>query len=169
MLILIRILVLILILIPILLHNNNTYTKRWDGLRSYLAPLTHCKPRSQLILNIILILLPILILILILLLILILILTLKKGAKAGGKKRTHSTILPISMFQYFFCVIFFSLCSNLSYGQVDRLFQMGHSAISASFMVFLCMMDPSWGVCWYGNKDQNSRTKFRDMGALRHG
>ena len=32
-----------------------------------------------------------------------------EGAKAGGK-----TILPISMVQSFFCVLFFSLCSNLS-------------------------------------------------------
>jgi len=35
----------------------------------------------------------------------------------------------------FQCVLFFSLCSNLSYGQVDRLFQMGHGAISPSLMV----------------------------------
>ena len=35
-------------------------------------------------------------------------------AKAGGKKRKRSTILPISMVQYFFYILFFSFCSNLS-------------------------------------------------------
>ena len=37
-----------------------------------------------------------------------------EGAKAGGKKRKRSTILPIFMVQFFVCVLFFSLCSNLS-------------------------------------------------------
>ena len=37
-----------------------------------------------------------------------------KGAKAGGRKKKRSTILPISLVQSFFCVLFFSLCSNLS-------------------------------------------------------
>ena len=37
-----------------------------------------------------------------------------EGAKAGSKKRKRSTILPIFMVQFFFCVLFFSFCSNLS-------------------------------------------------------
>ena len=37
-----------------------------------------------------------------------------EGAKAGSKKRKRSTILPFSMDQSFFFVLFFSLCSNLS-------------------------------------------------------
>ena len=37
-----------------------------------------------------------------------------EGAKAGSKKRKRSTILLISMVQSFFCVLFFSFCSNLS-------------------------------------------------------
>ena len=37
-----------------------------------------------------------------------------EGAKACSKKRKRSTILPISMVQSFFCVLFFSFCSNLS-------------------------------------------------------
>ena len=37
-----------------------------------------------------------------------------EGAKAGGKKRKRSTILPISIVQSFFCVLFFSFCSILS-------------------------------------------------------
>ena len=37
-----------------------------------------------------------------------------EGAKAGSKKRKRSTILPFSMVQSFFFVLFFSLCSNLS-------------------------------------------------------
>ena len=37
-----------------------------------------------------------------------------EGAKAGGEKKKRSTILPISLVQSFFCVLFFSLCSNLS-------------------------------------------------------
>ena len=59
-----------------------------------------------------------------------------EGAKAGSKKRKRSTILPISMVQSFF------LCSFLfvqifPYGQVDRLFHMGHGAIPPSLMVLL--------------------------------
>ena len=37
-----------------------------------------------------------------------------KARRPDGKKRKRSTILPISMVQSFFCVLFFSLCSNLS-------------------------------------------------------
>ena len=36
------------------------------------------------------------------------------GAQAGGKKKKRPTILPISLVQSFFCVLFFSFCSNLS-------------------------------------------------------
>ena len=37
-----------------------------------------------------------------------------EGARACSKKRKRSTILPFSMDQSFFFVLFFSLCSNLS-------------------------------------------------------
>ena len=37
-----------------------------------------------------------------------------EGAKVCSKKRKCSTILPISIVQSFFCVLFFSFCSNLS-------------------------------------------------------
>ena len=37
-----------------------------------------------------------------------------KGAKAGGKKRNCPIIFTISLVQFLFCVIFFTLCSNLS-------------------------------------------------------
>ena len=37
-----------------------------------------------------------------------------RGAKDSRIKRKRATILPISIVQSFFCVLFFSLCSNLS-------------------------------------------------------
>ena len=38
----------------------------------------------------------------------------RRRREGWQKKRKRSTILPISMVQSFFCVFFFSLCSNLS-------------------------------------------------------
>ena len=37
-----------------------------------------------------------------------------KARRPAAKKSKRSTILPISLVQFLFCVLFFSLCSNLS-------------------------------------------------------
>ena len=44
-----------------------------------------------------------------------------EGAKVCSKKRKRSTILPIFMVQSFFCVLFFSFCSNLSIWPVRQV------------------------------------------------
>ena len=44
-----------------------------------------------------------------------------KGAKDSRIKRKRATILPISIVQSFFCVLFFSLCSNLSIWPVRQV------------------------------------------------
>ena len=64
-----------------------------------------------------------------------------EGAKASVKKRRHLTILPISMV-YFFSLIFSFLCVQIfQYSQEDRFFQMGHCAISPSWMaLFLSVL-----------------------------
>ena len=44
-----------------------------------------------------------------------------RGAKDSRIKRKRATILPISIVQSFFCVLFFSLCSNLSIWPVRQV------------------------------------------------
>ena len=58
-----------------------------------------------------------------------------EGAKAGGKKgnaQPSSPFLWFNLFSVFFSFLFVQI---FPYGQVDRLFQMSHGAISPSLMV----------------------------------
>ena len=55
--------------------------------------------------------------------------------RSATKKRTHSTILPISMVQSFSVFFSFLFVQIFPYGQVDRLFHMSHGAIPPSLMV----------------------------------
>ena len=60
-----------------------------------------------------------------------------EGAKACSKKRKRSTILPVSLVQFFSVLFSFLFVQIFPYGQVDRLFYMSHGAIPPSLMVLL--------------------------------
>ena len=60
-----------------------------------------------------------------------------EGAKAYKKEQTSS--------HFVFLFFLFSWFKSFAYGQVDRLFQMSHGAISPSFMVLFNFSYRGWG------------------------
>ena len=63
-----------------------------------------------------------------------------RSRKGRRQKRKRSNILPISMVQLFSVFFSFLFVQIFPHGQVDRLFQLDHGAISPSLMVLLVFM-----------------------------